>query len=363
MNYSTYRLSLDLHDTSSCKILYCKKGDTARQIAIDLNESGVPYLISEDCSAVLVATKPDKNGLFHACTIKNNVIYYQFTEQTAPVVGQVDCEIRLYGSDKEIITSAGFVLIVEDVEYTDGEIIDSETDFGGLRSLVAISEVEATVDNTVGTPSVTATLSGDSSERKLSFEFSGIKGDDYVLTEEDMDNIVSEVIGKLPESPEHSGDAVLYTPQDLTEEQKVQARENIGAVDELFVKENLDKKLSLTGGDIQGDTDTPLSICTPEDDMGGSFLWLGFKRSDYDIYKVGIDPGGGLVYQMYNTNYRIYNASEGITASDISTGTFKGQVKANASNQPAGTSLLRNSKLVSTDTNPTVNGEICWTYK
>ena len=44
-------------------------------------------------------------------------------------------------------------------------------------------------------------------------------------------------------------------------------------------------------------------------------------------------------------------------------GTFAGQVVANSSGQTHGTSLLRNSKLVSADTNPTVNGEICWTYE
>ena len=50
-------------------------------------------------------------------------------------------------------------------------------------------------------------------------------------------------------------------------------------------------------------------------------------------------------------------------ASTITAGTFAGQVVANASGQAVGTSLLRNSKLVSTETTPTVNGEICWTYQ
>lgn len=48
-------------------------------------------------------------------------------------------------------------------------------------------------------------------------------------------------------------------------------------------------------------------------------------------------------------------------ASTITAGTFAGQVV--ASGQDAGTALLRNSKIVSADTNPTVNGEINWTYK
>lgn len=50
-------------------------------------------------------------------------------------------------------------------------------------------------------------------------------------------------------------------------------------------------------------------------------------------------------------------------ASTITAGTFAGQVVANSSGQTPTTSLLRNSSLVSAETNPTVNGEICWTYE
>lgn len=50
-------------------------------------------------------------------------------------------------------------------------------------------------------------------------------------------------------------------------------------------------------------------------------------------------------------------------ASTITAGTFAGQVVANSSGQTPGTSLLRNSKLVSAETNPTVNGEIFWLYE
>lgn len=57
------------------------------------------------------------------------------------------------------------------------------------------------------------------------------------------------------------------------------------------------------------------------------------------------------------------NTSHTQAASTITAGTFAGQVVANGSGQTPGTSLLRNSKLVSAETNPTVNGEICWTYE
>lgn len=50
-------------------------------------------------------------------------------------------------------------------------------------------------------------------------------------------------------------------------------------------------------------------------------------------------------------------------ASTITAGTFAGQVVANSSGQTPGTALLRNSKILSSETNPTVNGEINWTYE
>ena len=64
------------------------------------------------------------------------------------------------------------------------------------------------------------------------------------------------------------------------------------------------------------------------------------------------------VYQENNLAYYDHTQS----ASKISAGTFAGQVVANASGQTPGTMLLRNSKLVSAEETPTVNGEICWVY-
>ena len=55
-------------------------------------------------------------------------------------------------------------------------------------------------------------------------------------------------------------------------------------------------------------------------------------------------------------------SSHNQAAGTITAGTFAGAVVAGASNQAPGTSLLRNSKLVSSDTTPTNNGEIFWTY-
>ena len=55
-------------------------------------------------------------------------------------------------------------------------------------------------------------------------------------------------------------------------------------------------------------------------------------------------------------------SSHNQAASTITAGTFAGQVVANSGGETYSTYCLRNQRLASSDTNPTVNGEICWTY-
>lgn len=50
------------------------------------------------------------------------------------------------------------------------------------------------------------------------------------------------------------------------------------------------------------------------------------------------------------------------SAASITNGMFAGQVVAHYQGQSYNAYCLRNSKLASTDTDPTVNGQICWTY-
>jgi hypothetical protein len=57
------------------------------------------------------------------------------------------------------------------------------------------------------------------------------------------------------------------------------------------------------------------------------------------------------------------NGTHNQAASTITAGTFAGQVVANSGGETYSTYLLRNTRLASSDTTPSNNGEICWTYK
>lgn len=66
--------------------------------------------------------------------------------------------------------------------------------------------------------------------------------------------------------------------------------------------------------------------------------------------------------QQARANIGAAAESHSQAASTITAGIFAGKVVANSGGQTPGNSLIRNSKLVSADTTPTVNGEIFWTY-
>ena len=152
MTYSYYKISLDIHDHGSNVSLKAKKGDTGRMLFITLMDGNKPYAITNDCYAVFSAKKADGNVLFNRCSIIGNTISYKFTPQTTSAVGKASCEIKLYGADGELLTSARFSLVVDDTVYNEGDEIESEKEVSALTALISeanaiITEVERKLAN------------------------------------------------------------------------------------------------------------------------------------------------------------------------------------------------------------------------
>ncbi len=143
MNFSNYRLSLDIHETESGLSLRAKKGDTIRKIFVTLMDGGTPYRITPDCSAAFTARKPDDTILFNEAAIENNAIVYTLTPQTTAAAGQVRCEVRLYGGDGRLITSPRFFLDVDDTVFTEGDEVVSDNEYTILED--AIGKVDQAV--------------------------------------------------------------------------------------------------------------------------------------------------------------------------------------------------------------------------
>lgn len=151
MNFSNYRLSLDIHETESGLSLRAKKGDSIRKIYVTLMDGGAPYRITPDCTAAFTARKPDDTILFNEAAIENNAIVYALTPQTTAAAGQVRCEVRLYGGDGRLITSPRFFLDVDDTVFTEGDEVVSEDEYTILEDALekvdqAVADAEDAVD-------------------------------------------------------------------------------------------------------------------------------------------------------------------------------------------------------------------------
>ena len=143
---SIYKMYLNLHNYHSHVVLNAKKGDKGSLLYITLMDGKNPYVITPECYAVLVAKKADGKTLYNKCTFIENMIVYELTPQTTATVGRVECEIRLYGSDDQLLTSASFTLLVMDTVCNDDEV-GSENEVTALTALVSdattlIHEVE-----------------------------------------------------------------------------------------------------------------------------------------------------------------------------------------------------------------------------
>ena len=137
MTNSYYKISLDIHDHGSSVSLKAKKGDTGRLLYITLMDGRNPYVITNECRAVFTAKKADGNILYNECSIIGNVVTYAFTPQTCAATGKTECEIKLYGAENKLLTSARFTLLVEDTVYNEGDEVESEKEVSALTALVS----------------------------------------------------------------------------------------------------------------------------------------------------------------------------------------------------------------------------------
>jgi hypothetical protein len=154
-----YRVSLDMFETMSQTKIKAKKGDSACEIHIALTEHGKIYKISNGCFATFTAKKADGNFIYDNCTIEGDNIVYDFSSsidengicQISACEGIVECEVTLYKSNGEQLTSPRFSLYIDSVVYNGEEIMSSpETDV--LKELIvdannAIKDMESALEN------------------------------------------------------------------------------------------------------------------------------------------------------------------------------------------------------------------------
>ena len=158
MKDSIIRISLDVQDNNSLKTIQLKQGDTAKQLEITLADGGFPYELSSECYAVLTAEKPDGNTLYNGCEIIDGKIFYNCTEQTTAAAGKMTAELKVYGRDDQVLTSAFFRIVVNGTVFND-HAAESTSEFSALSALM--TETAAALEDAANATQ----LAGDAASR------------------------------------------------------------------------------------------------------------------------------------------------------------------------------------------------------
>lgn len=137
MNYTEHKITLDVQKPVSATSICVKKGDNAHRLLITLSEGGYPYHIGEDCTAVFSALKPDGTAIFNDCRIEGDTVIYDMTEQTTAEAGMVNCEIKIYGANGDLLTSASFLLFVEEGVNNRSTVVSSD-EFTNLTNMINV---------------------------------------------------------------------------------------------------------------------------------------------------------------------------------------------------------------------------------
>lgn len=137
MNTSKYRFTLDMQSEISQVSLPMYQWDNTRELLINLTDSGTPYIIERGCYAFLAATNSQGEEIILPCTIvKKTTINIVLGNVITKVPGVVDCEIRLYGANNELITSPSFILVVQKRVVSDDSDSVKEEDLPLLNQLM-----------------------------------------------------------------------------------------------------------------------------------------------------------------------------------------------------------------------------------
>ena len=153
-----YRFSLDMNDEAAQVFCNVRNGDDCSKLIVSLQEDGRAYTFDSDVHAYFLAKKSDDYSLYTECSIENNTIIYEFTEQTAPVSGTVVCQFLLLSGSNRLTTPVFRLEVFDNVsidpdspeslpEYT--ALIDATQAAIGattdMRDL--ITEIERRLDN------------------------------------------------------------------------------------------------------------------------------------------------------------------------------------------------------------------------
>lgn len=147
MQKVVHRLRLDLERPGIQAVSYMRKGDTlSRRMVLSLYEQGKPYRIEDGVTARIRGKKSDGTILYNDCFVQDNCIVVDVTTQMLAALGEVECELNLYGTSNALLTTPRFSIVVEDVLLSDGQL-ESQNEFTAMtKATEEMKSLYETVD-------------------------------------------------------------------------------------------------------------------------------------------------------------------------------------------------------------------------
>lgn len=162
MQKVVHRLRLDLERPGIQAVSYMRKGDTlSRRMVLSLYEQGKPYRIEDGVTARIRGKKSDGTILYNDCFVQDNCIVVDVTTQMLTALGEVECELNLYGTSNALLTTPRFSIVVEDVLLADGQL-ESQNEF---TAMTKATEEMKTLYNTVDEAYKSGAFKGDKGDK------------------------------------------------------------------------------------------------------------------------------------------------------------------------------------------------------
>ncbi|RHO48056.1 DUF2479 domain-containing protein [Clostridium sp. AM09-51] len=136
MQIPHYNIVLDVNlKAYQAATIIARVGDKkSRYIDIELRAGNERILLNKERVTLTVADE-NETIAFTDCTISNNIITAELTENMVAKSGKLKAEITVYGTNKEVITAVQFGIDI--VGKLSTEVVERENDFSALQTALA----------------------------------------------------------------------------------------------------------------------------------------------------------------------------------------------------------------------------------
>lgn len=133
-------ISLDIHDNKTYDYIYEKQYNKGTKLKFNITQDGTPFDLGEvNVSAVFQMKKPDNTVVIKDCTVDENTIEIEVTDQMTSSSGIGNYQIQLIDSNGVTISTITGKMKIEESTVQDGDI--SSNDYSLLEDAISSAEI------------------------------------------------------------------------------------------------------------------------------------------------------------------------------------------------------------------------------